>query len=149
KSGKLSSGSLRGGSYPQDFDFIWVTCPLPMNRRGLRPEIATKTDNTVAVTAQLAAFYDLISQLTSCPPQTGSSSAALLKRLPSHAKRYHPRRRLRHSPAPDYAGNQQATVADLRQADGVLPFVDIDVGRNSRDPRYLNPQRSSWIPTLA
>ena len=55
--------------------------------------------------------------------------------MTDHAtQRHHPRRRLRHPPAPGDARAQQAAAAGVRQADGLLPAEHADAGRHPRHP---------------
>src|SRR5215475_3905994 len=58
-------------------------------------------------------------------------------------ERHHPRRGLRHAALPDHDVGQQTTAAGLRQADDLLPALDIDVGRDSRNPGHHTP-KDQW-----
>ena len=58
-------------------------------------------------------------------------------------------RRLRHPFIPDHQRSQQTTAADLRQADGLLPHLRPDAGRNTRYSHHLHAGRPSGFPASA
>src|SRR3954470_14278704 len=52
----------------------------------------------------------------------------------------HPGGRIGDPPLPDHPGHQQTTAAGLRQADDLLPALDLDAGGYPRDPPDLDPR---------
>jgi dTDP-glucose 4,6-dehydratase len=60
-------------------------------------------------------------------------------------QRHHPRRRLRHPPAPGHPGHQQATAAGVRQADDLLPAQHPDAGGHPRHPGHQHAARHAAL----
>src|SRR5512135_74250 len=64
-------------------------------------------------------------------------------------ERDHSRRRLWHAPLPGDAGRLEAAAAGVRQADGVLPAVDLDARRHPRHPHHLDAAGHAALPRPA
>src|SRR6185437_1331842 len=64
-------------------------------------------------------------------------------------ERHHPRRRLRHAPAPDHPCGEQAAAAGVRQADDLLPAGHADAGRHLRGAGDQHPARAGDVPAPA
>ena len=77
---------------------------------------------------------------TTSPPTTAAGPAR---------EGHRPRGRRRHAPAPGHARHLEAAAAGLRQADGLLPAVDADAGRDPRDPGDLDAARPAAVPAAA
>ena len=75
--------------------------------------------------------------LPAAPTRTGLASNT--EKAYDHPQRHHPRRRRRHPAASGHPVGLQATAADLRQADDLLPADHADAGRHPRHPDHLHP----------
>ena len=115
---------------------------------GLRPgeklyeEVLSNTENTIPTT------HDRIRIA-----KVRESAARIKQKSPLSPITNHERnrsgRRLRHPFIPDHQRSQQTTAADLRQADGLLPHLRPDAGRNTRYSHHLHAGRPSGFPASA
>src|SRR6185312_8116889 len=62
---------------------------------------------------------------------------------------HYPRRRLRHAALSADPRGLKAALADLRQADDLLPAVDLHVRRHSRHPHHHDAVRRAAFPEAA